>query len=104
LDWLADYRFSGDIDGYAEGGFFFPGSPVLPWGAPFAEGVLLETVALSVLNHDSAIASAAARMVAAACERPCIEMGSRRTHEEGAGGAGRAAHPARCTPRPNPEA
>jgi nicotinate phosphoribosyltransferase len=92
LDWLADYRFSGDIDGYAEGDLYFPGSPVLTVRAPFAEGVLLETVALSVLNHDSAIASAAARMVAAACERPCIEMGSRRTHEEAAVAAARAAY------------
>jgi nicotinate phosphoribosyltransferase len=92
LDWLADFRFSGDIDGYAEGDFYFPGSPVLTVRAPFAEGVLLETLALSVLNHDSAIASAAARMVAAACERPCIEMGSRRTHEEAAVAAARAAY------------
>jgi nicotinate phosphoribosyltransferase len=92
LDWLADFRFSGDIDGYAEGDLFFPGSPVLTVRAPFAEGVLLETLALSVLNHDSAIASAAARMVAAAGERPCIEMGSRRTHEEAAVAAARAAY------------
>jgi nicotinate phosphoribosyltransferase len=91
LDWLADFRFSGDVDGYAEGELFFPGSPVLTVRAPFAEGVLLETLVLSVLNHDSAIASAAARMVAAACERPCIEMGSRRTHEEAAVAAARAA-------------
>ena len=63
-----------------------------PCARPFAEGVLLETLALSVLNHDSAIASAAARMVAAACERPCIEMGSRRTHEEAAVAAARAAY------------
>jgi nicotinate phosphoribosyltransferase len=92
LEWLAGFRFSGDIEGYAEGDLFFPGSPVLTVRAPFAEGVLLETLALSVLNHDSAIASAAARMVAAACERPCIEMGSRRTHEEAAVAAARAAH------------
>ncbi|MGY1693763.1 MULTISPECIES: nicotinate phosphoribosyltransferase [unclassified Geodermatophilus] len=92
LDWLADFRFSGDVDGYAEGELFFPGSPVLTVRAPFAEGVLLETLVLSVLNHDSAIASAAARMVAAACERPCIEMGSRRTHEQAAVAAARAAH------------
>ncbi len=92
LDWLADFRFSGDVDGYAEGELYFPGSPVLTVRAPFAEGVLLETLVLSVLNHDSAIASAAARMVAAACERPCIEMGSRRTHEDAAVAAARAAH------------
>jgi len=92
LDWLADFRFSGDIDGYAEGELYFPGSPVLTVRASFAEGVLLETLALSVLNHDSAIASAAARMISAACDRPCIEMGSRRTHEEAAVAAARAAH------------
>ena len=92
LDWLADFRFTGDIDGYAEGELYFPGSPVLTVRASFAQGVLLETLALSILNHDSAIASAAARMVAAACERPCIEMGSRRTHEEAAVAAARAAH------------
>jgi nicotinate phosphoribosyltransferase len=92
LDWLTSYRFSGDIEGYAEGDLFFPGSPVLTVRAPFAEGVVLETLALSILNHDSAIASAAARMVAAACERPCIEMGSRRTHEQAAVAAARAAH------------
>jgi nicotinate phosphoribosyltransferase len=92
LDWLADFRFTGDIDGYAEGEFYFPGSPVLTVRAPFAQGVLLETLALSVLNHDSAIASAAARMVSAACDRPCIEMGSRRTHEEAAVASARAAY------------
>src|SRR3954452_9963978 len=92
LDWLGDFRFSGDIEGYAEGDLYFPGSPVLTVRAPFAEGVLLETLALSILNHDSAIASAAAPMVAAACERPCIEMGSRRTHEEAAVAAARAAY------------
>src|SRR3954454_13671486 len=92
LDWLADFRFSGDIEGYAEGDLYFPGSPVLTVRASFAEGVLLETLALSILNHDSAIASAAARMISAACDRPCIEMGSRRTHEEAAVAAARAAH------------
>lgn len=92
LDWLADYRFSGDIDGYREGDLYFPGSPILSVHASFAEGVILETLILSVLNHDSAIASAAARMVGAAGGRPCIEMGSRRTHEHAAVAAARAAY------------
>jgi nicotinate phosphoribosyltransferase len=92
LDWLAGFRFTGDIDGYAEGDFYFPGSPVLTVRAPFAQGVLLETLALSMLNHDSAIASAAARMVSASCDRPVIEMGSRRTHEQAAVAAARAAY------------
>jgi nicotinate phosphoribosyltransferase len=91
LDHLAGFEFTGDVDGYAEGEIYFPGSPVLTVRAPFGQAVLLETLALSMLNHDSAIASAGARMVGASCERPCIEMGSRRTHEEAAVAAARAA-------------
>ena len=91
-DWLAGYRFSGDISGYAEGEVYFPGSPVLVVESSFAEGVVLETLVLSILNHDTAIASAASRMTAAAGDRPCIEMGSRRTHEEAAVAAARAAY------------
>jgi nicotinate phosphoribosyltransferase len=92
LRWLADYRFSGDIVGYPEGELYFPGSPVFTVTGTFAEAVILETLALSVFNHDCAIASAAARMVAAAGGRPLIEMGSRRTHEEAAVAAARAAY------------
>ena len=92
LAWLADYRFSGTITGYAEGEIYVPGSPVLVVEASFAEGVILETLALSILNHDSAIAAAASRMTSAAGERPCIEMGSRRTHEWAAVAAARAAY------------
>ena len=92
VDWLADYRFSGDVWGYAEGELFFPGSPVVVVESSFAEGVLLETLFLSVMNHDAAIATAGARMITAAGDRPCIEMGSRRTHEESAVAAARAAH------------
>ncbi len=91
-DWLAAYRFTGDIDGYAEGELYFPGSPILTVSGTFAECVVLETLILSVLNHDSAIASAAARMVTAARGRPIIEMGSRRTHEDSAIAAARAAY------------
>jgi len=92
LEWLADYRFRGDVWGYPEGEAFFPGSPVLTVDATFGEAVLLETLALSVLNHDSAIASAASRMTSAAGGRPCIEMGSRRTHEAAAVASARAAY------------
>ncbi|QZY28380.1 nicotinate phosphoribosyltransferase [Nocardioides coralli] len=92
LAWLADYRFDGDVWGYPEGEVYFPYSPLLRVEATFAEAVLLETVLLSIYNHDSAIASAASRMTAAAGDRPCIEMGSRRTHEEAAVAAARAAY------------
>ncbi|MWB99052.1 nicotinate phosphoribosyltransferase [Agromyces seonyuensis] len=92
LDWLADFRFSGDIWGYPEGEAYFPGSPLLSVHASFAEGVVLETLILSILNADSSVASAAARMVSVALGRPIAEMGSRRTNEDAAVAAARAAH------------
>ncbi|MFE1379415.1 nicotinate phosphoribosyltransferase [Streptomyces sp. NPDC058740] len=92
LQWLAGYRFSGDIWGYPEGEVYFPGSPVLRVEGSFAECVLLETVILSILNHDSAIAAAASRMSAAAGGRRLIEMGARRTHELAAVASSRAAY------------
>ena len=90
--YLREFRFGGDIDGYAEGELYFPGSPVLSVRGSFAECVILETLVLSIFNHDTAIASAAARMVSAAGDRPLIEMGSRRTHERAAVAAARAAY------------
>jgi nicotinate phosphoribosyltransferase len=102
--WLAEYRFSGDIDGYREGELYFPGSPILTVRTTFAEGVLLETLVLSILNHDSAIASAAARMVSASAGRPIIEMGSRRTHERAAVSSARAAYLAGVAATSNLEA
>jgi nicotinate phosphoribosyltransferase len=100
-EWLSSYRFAGDIDGYAEGEAYFPGSPVLVVQATFGEAVLLETLILSILNHDTAVASAAARMVCAAADRPIIEMGSRRTHEEAAVAAARATYVAGFTATSN---
>ncbi|WP_433253261.1 nicotinate phosphoribosyltransferase [Streptosporangium sp. CA-135522] len=92
LDFLAGYRFTGSLYGYREGECYFPGSPILTVEGTFAEAVLLETVVLSILNHDCAIATAASRMVRAAGSRPLIEMGSRRTHEMAAVAAARAAY------------
>jgi nicotinate phosphoribosyltransferase len=90
--WLAQYRFGGDIDGYAEGELFFPGSPILTVSGTFVDCVVLETLVLSILNHDCAVAAAAARMVTAARGRPLIEMGGRRAHEMAAVAASRAAY------------
>ncbi|MEU7837387.1 MULTISPECIES: nicotinate phosphoribosyltransferase [unclassified Nonomuraea] len=92
LDFLAGYRFSGDVYGYREGDVYFPASPIMVVEGTFAEAVLLETLTLSILNHDCAIASAASRMTNAAGKRPIIEMGSRRTHEWAAVAAARAAY------------
>ncbi len=92
MEYLRDFRFGGDIDGYPEGELYFPGSPLLSVTGTFAECVVLETLLLSILNHDCAVAAAAARMVSAAGGRPLIEMGSRRTHEQAAVAAARAAY------------
>ena len=95
LRYLSSYRFGGNIWGYAEGDVYFPGSPIIVVEGTFAEAVLLETMVLSIMNHDCAIASAASRMVTAAGGtggRPLIEMGSRRTHEIAAVAAARAAY------------
>jgi nicotinate phosphoribosyltransferase len=92
LDWLADYRFRGEVWGYREGEAYFPGSPLLIMQGSFAETVMLETLVLSCLNADSSVASAAARMVSVALGRPIAEMGSRRTNERSAVAAARAAY------------
>lgn len=102
--WLSEYKFSGNIYAYAEGEIYFPYSPVLSVEASFAEAVVLETLILSVLNYDSAVASAAARMVTAAQGRPVSEMGSRRTAESSAVAAARAAYIAGFSATSNLEA
>lgn len=92
LQWLSEYRFTGDICGYPEGSLYFPNSPILSVEATFAEAVLLETVVLSILNYDSAVAAAAARMASAASGRTLLEGGGRRAHEQAAVAAARAAY------------
>ena len=104
LRYLESYRFTGNIWGYAEGDCYFPGSPIIVVEGTFAEAVVLETITLSILNHDCAIASAASRMVNAAGTRPIIEMGSRRTHEMAAVASARAAYLAGFSSTSNLEA
>ena len=104
LEYLRNFRFSGQIDGYREGELYFPHSPVLTVRGTFGECVILETVILSILNMDSAVASAAARMVTAAGDRPIIDMGARRTHEYAAVTAARAAYLAGFVATSNMEA
>jgi nicotinate phosphoribosyltransferase len=92
LEWLAGFRFAGDVYAYAEGELYTDGSPVLSVEAPFGQAVLLETIVLSILNHDSAVAAAASLVAQAAGDRPVIEMGSRRTDAAAAVAAARAAY------------
>ncbi len=104
LRYLEKYRFTGSIRGYREGELYFPGSPILTVEGTFADAVVLETLALSVLNHDSAVATAASRMSIAAGERPLAEMGSRRAAERSAVAAARAAYIAGFSATSNLEA
>jgi nicotinate phosphoribosyltransferase len=104
LSYLEAYRFTGTIRGYREGELYCPGSPVLTVEGTFADAVVLETLALSVLNHDSAVATAAARMSIAADGRPLAEMGSRRAAEYSAVAAARAAYIAGFSATSNLEA
>lgn len=92
LEWLSDFAFSGNISGYQEGELYFGASPILTVESNFAEAVVLETLFLSILNYDSAVASAAARMKHAAGKRVISEMGGRRAHEMAAVAAARAAY------------
>jgi nicotinate phosphoribosyltransferase len=91
-DWLSRYKFKGSVWGYPDGEVYFPGSPLLIVEGTFAEAAMLETLLLSIYNYDCAVASAASRMTAMAGDRPCIEMGSRRTNEYAAVAAARAAY------------
>ncbi len=102
--WLRDRPLGLQVTAYAEGEAFVPGSPVVTVSGCFGEGLLLETLVLSVLNHDTAVASAAARMVLAAGGRPLLEMGGRRTHEQAAVAAARAAYVAGFAATSNLEA
>lgn len=104
LTYLSTYLFTGDIRGYHEGELFFPGSPVLEIEGTFAESVIIETLVLSILNYDSAVATAASRMVTAAEGTPLIEMGSRRTSEGSGVAAARAAYIAGFSSTSNLEA
>lgn len=90
IEWLANYEFKGDIYGYTEGEVYFPGSPLMTVTGTFADAVVLETMILSILNYDSAVATAASRMTIASHDRPCLEMGARRMHEYAAVAAARA--------------
>jgi nicotinate phosphoribosyltransferase len=88
---LASYRFQGSVHGYLEGEVFTSLSPILRIEGRFCD-LVLETLALSILNYDSGVATKAARVVHAAQGRRLIEMGTRRTNEEAAIAAARAAY------------
>jgi nicotinate phosphoribosyltransferase len=104
LEWLSSYHFGGHVDAYREGELYTAGSPVLTVEGTFGEAVLLETVVLSTLNFDSAVAAAASLITFAAGDRPVIEMGSRRIDPAAAVAAARAAYVAGFASTSNLEA
>ena len=97
LDYLKDFRFTGDIYSVPEGTPIFPGEPILTVRAPAIEAQFIETYVLLTLNHQSLIATKANRIVRAAEGRPVSEFGSRRAQgSDGAILGARASYIAGC--------
>lgn len=104
IEYLENYSFSGSITGYQEGDYWFPYAPILTVNSTLGEATILETLLLSIFNYDSAVASAASHIVQAADGKPVLELGSRRTNENSAIVAARAAYIAGVTATSNLEA
>ena len=85
LEYLRNFRFTGDIYAVPEGTPVFPGEPIMTICAPSVEAQFIETYVLLALNHQSLIATKANRIVRAAQGRPVMEFGARRA--QGASGA-----------------
>lgn len=97
-------RFRGRVLAVPEGRICFPGEPLVRVEGTLAEAQLVETLLLSIVNHDTRVASKAARIVVAAQGRPCFEFGTRRTHERAAVDAARATYVAGFAGTSNEEA
>jgi nicotinate phosphoribosyltransferase len=95
-DFLASLRFTGHVDAVPEGTVIFPEEPLLRVEAEVVQAQLAETFLLSALNHATAVATKAARVVTAAAGAAIAEFGARRTHPEAAVDAARAAYLAGC--------
>lgn len=80
LDYLRNFKFSGDIYAFPEGSVVFPNEPLLTIKAPIIEAQLLETYLLQIINHQTLIATKASRIKYASKDRIVIEMGARRAH------------------------
>jgi nicotinate phosphoribosyltransferase len=80
FEYLARFRFTGDVWAMPEGTLMFPGEPMLRVHAPIIEGQIMETYLLATLSYQTMIASKAARVVTAAQGRQVVEFGARRAH------------------------
>lgn len=80
FEWLRAFRFRADVDAIPEGTVAFANEPLLRVRGPIAEAQLVETFVLATLNHQTSIATKAARVVDAAAGRSVVEFGARRAH------------------------
>lgn len=80
LNYLENFKFTGDIWAIPEGTVVFPNEPLITVRAPMIEAQLLETALLVIINHQSLIATKTSRIVRAAKGRPVMEFGARRAH------------------------
>jgi nicotinate phosphoribosyltransferase len=96
IAYLRDFRFRGHVDAMPEGEIAFAGEPILRIESSLAEAQILETFLLGVINHETKVASKAARVVLAAAGRPVAEFGARRIDPLVAPYAARAAYIAGC--------
>lgn len=88
IDYLKDFRFTGEIYAIPEGTVVFPHEPLMRVKAPIVEAQLVETALLNIINHQSLIATKAARVVWAAQGDPVMEFGLRRAQGPDAGTLG----------------
>jgi nicotinate phosphoribosyltransferase len=80
IEYLAAFRFSGDVDAMPEGTVFFADEPILRVTAPLPEAQLVETRLINLLQFQTMIAAKAARMVLAAPGKQLVDFGARRAH------------------------
>jgi nicotinate phosphoribosyltransferase len=85
LDYLAEFRFSGDVHAMPEGTVFFAGEPIVRVTAPLPEAQFIESRLINILHFQTLIAAKAARMVLAAPGKQLVDFGLRRAHGAEAG-------------------
>jgi nicotinate phosphoribosyltransferase len=84
LDYLSNFRFTGDVYAFDEGTIMYPGEPILTVVAPLVQAQMVETEILAQVNHQSLIATKAQRIVRSAKGRAVSDFGARRAHNNDA--------------------
>ena len=92
LEWLADFRFEGDVRAMPEGTLAFAEEPIVEVDAPIAQAQLVETFVMNQIHSQTVLASKASRVVQAASGTPVVDFGLRRMHGADAGVMGARAY------------